>query len=507
MADGHGRAISASVAGAVAAGYVAILLTRPGSPALTTGLTGGLTRAAILCAGVLWLRAAQWAPGRVRLALRMLGVAIIVRAVGGTIWIGGYLVKGSAGIPIPPLSMAAFAVTMLLGPVAVALLFGNRRIAGVRTLLDAMLIGIGLLYLAWATVLGPTYHVQGGGIPALSSLTYPLVNVVVMTMVLVLVRDAVPVIRTTAKLAATGLAFSFVSDCAYAFLSVEGSYRPGSVSDTGWLLGALVMAVATPRRRELAGIGAFTKPQPSRILLPYLPFILALGTTVVLFVIRNGQVEPTLYAISTVLTVLVVVRQLVTLKDNRTLTQRLERAVEDFRHRAYHDPLTGLANRDKFLEMMERRLAPAAGPRLGVLYIDLDGFKPINDTLGHAAGDRVLTVVAQRLSEAARSDDVVARIGGDEFAIMLAELQYTADAETVAQRIQSALGAGIDIDGVPVRVGASIGIAYGRPGRIGLGELLRNADVAMYTAKLQGRRRTVAFEPHLLSRRPLGQVS
>nr|WP_275941311.1 GGDEF domain-containing protein [Planosporangium flavigriseum] len=204
---------------------------------------------------------------------------------------------------------------------------------------------------------------------------------------------------------------------------------------------------------------------------------------------------------------LIVVRQIVTLNDNRTLTRQLEGAVDDLRYRAYHDPLTGLANRHMLMEAVERALAPETGAQLAVLYIDLDGFKPINDALGHAAGDRVLVVVADRLTGAARSDDVVARLGGDEFAVLLPELQHSADAQAVASRIQAALQSGIDLDGHPVRVGASIGVAYGQAGRIGLGELLRNADVAMYTAKVQGRSRTVVFEPELLSRLPLDQAS
>jgi diguanylate cyclase (GGDEF)-like protein len=423
--------------------------------------------------------------------------------------------NGIGSATVPPLADACFAVTMLLAPLAVALVFGTRRVVSVRTLLDAMLIATAVLYVAWAIVLGPMYRARGGGMDALSSLAYPLADVVIASMVLILVRAAAPATRVPTGLAATGLILMCVSDSSYTYLYVQGTYQPGHVGDLGWFLGFLVVIIATPRRQELACTAAFvdadadadTDADSSSLLLPYIPFVLAVGTGVVLFVVRHGQVEPVLRGISAVLANLMVIRQLVVLRDNRTLTRRLRRAVANLRYRAYHDPLTGLANRDMFLEAVEGALAPAAGARVGVLYIDLDGFKPINDALGHAAGDRVLAVVSERLTRAARTDDMVARLGGDEFAILLPDLAYSPDADSVAKRIQSALDLDIDIDGQLVRVGASIGVAYGRPGRIGLGELLRNADVAMYSAKLQGRRRTVAFDPRLLSLRPLGRAS
>jgi diguanylate cyclase (GGDEF)-like protein len=427
-------------------------------------------------------------------------------AAGEVIRVGDYLLHGPrSGAPLA--AHVLFLGATVLVPVAVLLLFGTRRFTSLRTLLDALLVAAGTLYLTWAGALGPAYHARGGGLDALVSLVYPLADVAFIAMVLILVRDAAPVVRTPAVLAAAGLILKCGSDFASSYFSVRATHGQGVVTDLGWLLAFTVIAGATPRRHEVAGLAEDPDDESGFPYLPYVPFVAAIGTAVVLFVTRHGQVEPILRVISAVLVILMVIRQLIVLRDNRVLTRRLQGAVDDLRFRAYHDPLTRVGNRDMFLEAVEGALAPTTGGQVGVLYIDLDGFKPINDNLGHEAGDRVLTVVAERLARAARGGDVVARLGGDEFAVMLPDLLHTGDAQTVAQRIQSALDVGIDLDGDVVQVGASIGVAHGLAGRIGVGELLRNADVAMYTAKRQGRRRTVTFEPDLLSHHPLGRVS
>ena len=174
----------------------------------------------------------------------------------------------------------------------------------------------------------------------------------------------------------------------------------------------------------------------------------------------------------------------------------LSRLKEELRHQAYHDPLTGLANRALFAERVEEQLiAPREGLRTVVLFLDLDDFKIVNDTLGHAAGDRLLAAVADRIRNCVRSDDLAARLGGDEFAVLLMDEVELERALAVAKRMIDALQVPFPIQGQEISVGGSIGIAVSR----GLGEhadeLLRNADVAMYTAKAAGKRRAAVFEP------------
>ena len=171
----------------------------------------------------------------------------------------------------------------------------------------------------------------------------------------------------------------------------------------------------------------------------------------------------------------------------------------ELRTAAYTDALTGLANRAAFGERLER--AAAAGGAT-VLLLDLDGFKSVNDTAGHAAGDRVLVEVGRRIEATCRDGDLVARLGGDEFVVLLngrtAEETPTSDeaVEALAERLVRVLAQPVEVERRAVRLGASVGVA--RLGGAGSADdLLRDADVAMYAAKAQGKGRYRVFEPRL----------
>jgi diguanylate cyclase (GGDEF)-like protein/PAS domain S-box-containing protein len=172
------------------------------------------------------------------------------------------------------------------------------------------------------------------------------------------------------------------------------------------------------------------------------------------------------------------------------VTARME-AEEQLRHQAFHDPLTGLANRALFTDRVEHALVLRAG--VAVVFLDLDDFKAVNDSLGHLAGDALLQAVALRLSGALRPGDTVARLGGDEFAILFEEAGAAVSAAGVAERVIAALQAPFDLDGREVFVTASIGIGVGEDAE----ELLRSADVAMYRAKASGKAQYVVYAPKM----------
>lgn len=172
------------------------------------------------------------------------------------------------------------------------------------------------------------------------------------------------------------------------------------------------------------------------------------------------------------------------------------RLMGEVKYRAYHDPLTGLANRAFFYELLLRQIATAEREigTLAVLAIDLDNFKTVNDEAGHPAGDALLKVVAERIMQTLRASDVAARMGGDEFSILLWNADF-ADADDTAQRLRAALEK--PYPGISTPVSASIGIAVFPAAGTSLDALLENADQALYKAKRSGKNAFVHYSPEL----------
>lgn len=187
--------------------------------------------------------------------------------------------------------------------------------------------------------------------------------------------------------------------------------------------------------------------------------------------------------------------------NGRDVTERVE-AEERLAHLARHDPLTGLPNRAALLDDLGRAMARAdrRGGAVAVLFIDLDGFKVVNDSLGHTVGDLVLVAAADRVRGVLRAGDVLARLGGDEFTVMLEDLADLAEPIALAERLVHALRDPLDIADRRHVVTASIGIAVTKPGDRDAVELLRQADLAMYRAKELGKARVEVFDQGLARR-------
>jgi diguanylate cyclase (GGDEF)-like protein len=182
------------------------------------------------------------------------------------------------------------------------------------------------------------------------------------------------------------------------------------------------------------------------------------------------------------------------LRSMQRMVANLRSSEDRLVHQATHDALTGLANRTLFRERVARAIAGASpGRMVAVMYIDLDNFKDVNDGLGHDAGDQLLRGVAERLLDATRGSDTVARLGGDEFAILLRGVRAPAEIVIVAERVARYLDKPLGIGNTDVRVGASVGLAFG-DGSAVAEDILRQADVAMYAAKHGGKGRYVLFE-------------
>ncbi|WP_131804078.1 diguanylate cyclase [Pseudofrankia sp. BMG5.36] len=229
--------------------------------------------------------------------------------------------------------------------------------------------------------------------------------------------------------------------------------------------------------------------------LPYVPLVAAGGAALAAVAGQRGLTVEMCGLLA--LLTLTLARQMVTLADNLRLVDRVEEDQVALRHLAFHDPLTGLANRALFTDRLAHALSrQARAPgRLAVLFCDLDGFKRVNDTLGHAAGDELLRLTARRLRAAVRASDTVARLGGDEFAVLL----EAADPAEVARRLTDAVREPFLLAGAYYVVRASTGLAVVEPaaGPVNAETLLHHADLAMYTAKAQGDGGLVLYSPRL----------
>jgi len=208
---------------------------------------------------------------------------------------------------------------------------------------------------------------------------------------------------------------------------------------------------------------------------------------------KSGEIYPEWLDILTIRTPHGQVRNYIGIFSDITRQEEVRRRLHDL---AYYDPLTGLPNRHLFQDRLRHALAQARryGQRVGLMFIDLDRFKLLNDTLGHNYGDLLLKHVAERLKQCMRQVDTVSRMGGDEFTVLLPGVKETETSELVAQKLLAALNVPLDLDGHSYYIGASIGISHypddGEEPEI----LIKNADTAMYQAKGQGRNQFQVFE-------------
>jgi diguanylate cyclase (GGDEF)-like protein/PAS domain S-box-containing protein len=182
---------------------------------------------------------------------------------------------------------------------------------------------------------------------------------------------------------------------------------------------------------------------------------------------------------------------------SRDITDR-KKAEEQLQHQAFYDPLTDLPNRALFLDrlqhLFQRARRSLGSPQFAVLYLDLDRFKAINDSLGHQVGDELLVATARRLERCLRPGDTLARLGGDEFTVLLDDVRAQSDATGVAERIHQEVASPLEIRGVEVFTSVSVGIALSGAGYESPEEMLRDADTAMYRAKAGGRASHQVFD-------------
>lgn len=590
------------------------------------GLSAAALIAAVSC--FLYARAKQ---SRFRPAWLLFSLSSAMAAAGNAVW-GWYEVVLDREVPSP--SIADLFFLCFAPPAIVGLLVLAKRpvtkAGWVCLVLDAWLIGGSLLTLSWSLALAHTAHVQGESVaPAALSLAYPLLDIVLVSMVLALHFRRSATNRSAVNTAIAALALTVLCDALFTSPLLRENYRSGQLLDAGWFAGSLLLAYAPwGARRTVETARPPRGPRhPSRpvagslaALTPYLAA--AVCTLGILYnVIEGRRVDRVVVLTGCTVVLALVVRQGIMLVDNIALTHELAQKENHFRslvqgssdvimiaapsgilryvspaaagvygreaeelvgselaslihsedlgrvvhevrrflaappaeepttriecrfrsgtgewlnvestvnrhqgglifnsrdvtervrlqaqlqHNAEHDPLTDLPNRALFTERVRRALT---GRRAGdsgtaVLFIDLDGFKGVNDRLGHQAGDELLIQAARRLQDSVRTGDTAARLGGDEFAALIvgdgsrdrSAREY--QVQEIADRLRLTLSQPYRIDGSEVRVAASIGVAFAEPG-ITPTDLMRNADLAMYRAKAAGKDRVELYAPQM----------
>lgn len=469
-------------------GVLATMVLPGPAAALMSDLTQ-LSAAAIAAVTTLGFARAS-AGRRLRIAWASLSAACASWAAGQAYWTV-LAVQGSE--PFPSLADVGFLGFSVLAVIALVVHpASGGRIGRLQRTFDAVMTTGAVGLVGWQTALGVVLRNDTGhGVgPRLLLAAYPVGDIVLVVLaVLLIIRTAGD--RRPLNLVALGVTALAVADSAFTYLAATSAYD-GGTADAGWTVAFVLIAVAGLARQQSVESDREEAHNESggatvaASLLPYVPVIIALGAALAqsLTGAQLGRGEELVVAL---VISMVMARQYMTVQENVRLAASLASREAELRHLAFRDPLTGLANRALFIDRLDHAMALHARDLrpVSLVFIDLDGFKLINDTLGHAAGDDLLVRVAERLTGALRGGDTVARLGGDEFAVLLEDGGDVADGAT---RIGAALSTPFVVGGVTLPVSASVGVCALNPSDapVSADELLARADAAMYAAKRAG---------------------
>lgn len=483
---GRRRAFGAAV-------VVALVLFATGAILLTVSWTG--VREKLLVSNWLFLVSGSAAAlcclyttwrttGALRRAWALFAAMGAAWTVGNVVW---FVQSLQPVKPFPTVSDLFFVIALLLAAAGLLRFPAGRRVKNdrVRLLLDGLLIGCSVLFLSSVLVLQEMFARLGPGLGALLLAVYPLGDVLLASLALLLLTRSPGGRRADLVLLACGLLVYAVEDTAYALLQARGAFLTGTPFDLGWIGGYLLIALAALTFSARApGTGVLRPAADSRLgdVLVNLVVCLAVVTAV-----WTGIGHWLDIVLGVVLLAIFGVRQGVLSGDNLALRRGLA-------HLAETDPLTGLPNRRRLERDLDRLqlLAVRYRTTLSLSVVDLDHFKGINDRHGHGVGDEILRRVAAHLQEAFRGEDAVARIGGEEFVVAM----LGTGREDAVARLAGVLRAFADtpqeVDGKRLSVGASAGVAEQGPDGTDFEELYRAADDALRVAKVSGRGRVVA---------------
>jgi len=377
-----------------------------------------------------------------------------------------------------------------------------------RIVLDAIAVSCAVAVVGWYLVLRPFVDSQLEAQPSEElALAYLVCDGIALVVALVALLRARRSLRATVACSVLALAALLAADAGRGFQFLPSVAAPPVLVEAGWAVAMGLFAVgAWIRPAGEDGERSLTDAAERRrwlwwLALPYL-FLMPVAGVLLVAAIAGRADAPTTIGAAVIIAVLGF-RHVIALRENAGLTERLAASVRELEHRAAHDELTGLLNRSGLIVALDdlrgRDPAAPAGPA-ALLFVDLDRFKAINDTLGHAVGDAVLRAVGERLRYALGGQGVAARFAGDEFVLLLVGHRTEAEVLAWAQDALDLVERPIPLsDGGEVVVTASVGVSMAE--RLGDGEaIVREADLAMFEAKQRGRARIQVFEEGLRER-------
>jgi diguanylate cyclase len=496
---------------------------------------------------VLSLSMAGWVSWKVskRLSLGwwLLAGAQLSFAIGDMLWAFFELVlQREPGSSVVDFFYLLFYLLLFAGMVAfplsrVSLLEMSKRLLDIGIVFVSSALGL------WTFLIGPLANSLTGstGFDQFIALAYPVGDLVILSALLILLYDRAEMHSySSIWFLALGIGVMIQSDVIYSYQSLVGTYTSGSWIDLGWwasylcffLAGAIqILVIRDPKTRAAFPVKIPFSSETVSNLLTYLPYAYVVGSYVVLQ-LADTQAKANSFVTSMGvggIIGLVLLRQIFSLNENHRLVKSLQKAFKQVKDQAVeleqanqvlkleiiererieheltylslHDHLTGLANRALFVDRLDHHVVERMDGREKtshmVLFIDLDNFKNINDTLGHSFGDAVIIEVARRIKSCTRAMDTVARFGGDEFVVLLEGGHDDMSVSLIADRIQQEIQRVILINGQSIYASCSIGIVQGIEHYSSSEEIIRDADIAMYRAKLAGKARKEFFLPEM----------
>jgi diguanylate cyclase (GGDEF)-like protein len=428
----------------------------------------------VAAAAVCWLASRRLAAERV--AWLAVAAALLLSACGDVVYT--LVISRLPEEPFPSLADAfwlAFYPALYVALVALIRVRVPRFHASMW--LDGIIGALGATAVAVAFLLGPSLEITDGEPAAVvTNLAYPVADVLLLAL-LVAVGGILGVRRDpTLLLLAAGMGSNFVGDVVYLNLAAQGLYTAGGPLDLCWLAAILLMAQAAHTSRP-ESTPPDNRSAGSRVGWRVLavPLVCNVASLLVLGLGWGDRISPAAAWCAIGCVVAALARTAVTFREVRSFNE--------IREQARTDELTALPNRRALLEEARAVLAAASARRpVALLLLDLDGFKEVNDSLGHHAGDQLLRQVGPRLRPALRPGDLLARLGGDEFAVLLSDAGLD-EAQGMAERLRELVMLPFTVEDIRLHVGVSIGVATGPVPAATVQELLRCADVAMYAAK------------------------